>query len=84
MFDQLTPGELENLAEKLSRAGHVFYGKADSIANTAFYMADTGRIEVGSDAWKGLWNAREPLVDLAGEMHALMGEVDATAAARNA
>ena len=82
MFSTLTADELEKLAQKLSRAGTAFCRKADSIGSTAIYLKETGRIEVSSDEWNGLWNLRRPLIDLMDEMHALMREVDAAAASK--
>jgi hypothetical protein len=84
VFDTLTPAERHALAAKLSRAGSAFCESAMAIGTTVLYLEEVGRIEVLSDAWNGLWNLRQPLVDAMDEMHALMAEADAFAAVRNA
>jgi len=81
MYGTLTPDELEQLAQKLSHAGHAFYGSADALGSTALHLEKSGRIEALSPEWNGLWALRQPYVDAMDEMHALASEVDATAAA---
>ncbi len=84
MYDTLTSSELSKLAAKLCHAGGAFYKNAASIANTALYLQESGRITALSSEWNGLWALRQPYVDAMTEMHGLMFEADAAAAARDA
>jgi hypothetical protein len=84
MFDTLTLRELYLLSAKLYSAGHAFFEAADAIGSTALYMEETGRISALSDAWDGLWMARQPLADAMEEMHELAFEVSDLAAVSGA
>ena len=84
MYGTLTESELSKLAVKLCHAGSAFYKNAAAIAKTALYLQESGRITALSSEWNGLWALRQPYVDAMGEMHELMAEADAAAAARDA
>jgi cytosine/adenosine deaminase-related metal-dependent hydrolase len=79
LFGQLTRMERAHLAAKLDRARHAFFDSAAAIGRTALYMQESGRIKPGSDAARGLWNARAPYAALTEEMAALMIEADSFA-----